>query len=110
MVSAILLRRDIEISNTTSAASTSIWQRLEAKVLDAHTLSGISDDSISHITGTMVYNLVADGRKALEAAHRVLVPGGVIGVTLGSGGEWIEIVRLPLTQIPRSLPSLNLNF
>lgn len=72
-----------------------IWSRVEAKVLDAQVLEGIDDGSISHITGTMVYNLVADGRKALEAAHRVLQPGGVIGMTLGAGAEWMDMVRLP---------------
>lgn len=70
-----------------------IWSRVEAKVLDAQVLAGIEDASISHITGTMVYNLVANGRQALEAAHRVLQPAGVIGMTLGAGAEWIDLVR-----------------
>lgn len=91
MVDAILSRRDIELANPASS-SIDAWQRLEALVLDTHTLEGIEDKNISHITGTMVYNLVAEGRKAMQAANRVLVPGGVLGVTLGSGGEWIEIV------------------
>jgi len=70
-----------------------IWSRVEAKVLDAQVLDGIEDASISHITGTMVYNLVSDGRQALQAAHRVLQPAGVIGMTLGAGAEWIDMVR-----------------
>lgn len=72
--------------------SNPIWSRVEAKVLDAQVLHGIEDQSISHITGTMVYNLVANGRQALEAAHRVLQPEGVIGITLGAGAEWIDLV------------------
>jgi ubiquinone/menaquinone biosynthesis C-methylase UbiE len=71
-----------------------IWARVEGKVLDAQVLDGIEDASISHVTGTMVYNLVADGRKALEAAHRVLQPGGVIGMTLGCRAEWMDLVGL----------------
>jgi len=69
-----------------------IWGRVEAMVLDAQALEGIEDASISHLTGTMVYNLVANGRQALEAAHRVLQPGGVIGMTLGAGAEWMDLV------------------
>lgn len=69
-----------------------IWNRVEAKVLDAQVLEEVEDGSISHITGTMVYNLVTDGRKALEAAWRVLVPGGTVGMTLGAGAEWMDLV------------------
>lgn len=64
-----------------------------AKVLDAQVLNGVEDASISHITGTMVYNLVANGRQALEAAYRVIEPEGVIGLTLGASAEWMELVR-----------------
>lgn len=71
-----------------------IWSQVEAKVLDAHVLDGIENASISHITGTMVYNLVANGRQALEAAYRVLQPAGVIGMTLGAGAELMELVRI----------------
>jgi len=70
-----------------------IWSQVETKVLDAQALDGIEDASISHITGTMVYNLVANGRQALEAAHRVLQPAGVIGMTLGAGAEWMDTVK-----------------
>jgi len=76
-----------------------IWSRVEAKLLDAQVLDGIDDASISHITGTMVYNLVSDGRQALQAAHRVLQPAGVIGMTLGSGAEWIDMVRSVLSLL-----------
>ncbi|PQE06298.1 methyltransferase family protein [Rutstroemia sp. NJR-2017a BBW] len=71
---------------------TPIWRRVEGKVGDAQVLEGIDDASISHITGTMVYNLVEDGRRALEAAHRVLAPEGVLGMTLGMGGEWMDMM------------------
>ncbi|KAH7310116.1 S-adenosyl-L-methionine-dependent methyltransferase [Rhexocercosporidium sp. MPI-PUGE-AT-0058] len=71
-----------------------IWSRVEAKVLDAQILEDIRDESISHITGTMVYNLVANGRQALEAAHRVLQPGGIIGMTLGAGAEWMDLMGI----------------
>jgi ubiquinone/menaquinone biosynthesis C-methylase UbiE len=77
-----------------------IWSRVETKILDAQALDGIEDMSISHITGTMVYNLVANGRKALEAAHRVLEPAGLIGMTLGAGAEWMDMVRIPLLLFP----------
>ncbi|KAG4433898.1 hypothetical protein IFR05_010617 [Cadophora sp. M221] len=76
-----------------------IWSRVEAKVLDAQALEGIEDASISHITGTMVYNLVANGRQALEAAHRVLQPGGIIGMTLGAGAEWMDLMAIAAKKI-----------
>jgi ubiquinone/menaquinone biosynthesis C-methylase UbiE len=76
-----------------------IWSRVEAKVLDAQVLDGIKDASISHITGTMVYNLVANGRQALEAAHRVLQPEGVIGMTLGASGELMDLVSKCLVAL-----------
>src|SRR4051812_15811113 len=71
-----------------------IWSRVEGKVGDAQVLDGIDDASISHITGTMVYNLVENGRRALEAAHRVLQPAGVVAMTLGKTAEWMDMVRL----------------
>lgn len=70
-----------------------IWSQVEAKMLDAQVLDGIEDSSISHLTGTMVYNLLASGRQGLQAGYRVLHPGGVIGMTLGSGSEWMDLVR-----------------
>ncbi|PQE16176.1 methyltransferase family protein [Rutstroemia sp. NJR-2017a BVV2] len=69
-----------------------IWSRVEGKVGDAQVLDGIDDASISHITGTMVYNLVEDGRRALEAAYRVLRPEGVVGMTLGKSAEWMDMM------------------
>ncbi|KAL5319449.1 hypothetical protein ACEPPN_012503 [Leptodophora sp. 'Broadleaf-Isolate-01'] len=75
------------------------WSRVEAKVLDAQVLEGIEDASISHITGTMVYNLVANGRQALEAAHRALQPGGIIGMTLGAGAEWMDLMAIAAKKI-----------
>ncbi|KUJ24604.1 uncharacterized protein LY89DRAFT_679693 [Mollisia scopiformis] len=79
--------------------SNPIWSRVEAKVLDAQVLDGIEDAFISHITGTMVYNLVSNGRQALEAAHRVLQPGGIIGMTLGAGAEWMEMMAQAAKKI-----------
>ncbi|KAL2067809.1 hypothetical protein VTL71DRAFT_15905 [Oculimacula yallundae] len=76
-----------------------IWARVEAKVLDAQSLNGLEDASMSHITGTMVYNLVSNGRQALEAAHRVLQRGGVIGMTLGAGAEWMDIMGIAAKKI-----------
>lgn len=77
----------------------SLWRRVEAKVLDAQELEGIEDGSISHITGTHVYNLVADGRKALQAALRVLKPGGVVGITTVAVAEWMELMALAARKI-----------
>ncbi|KAH7377936.1 S-adenosyl-L-methionine-dependent methyltransferase [Cadophora sp. MPI-SDFR-AT-0126] len=81
------------------AGENPIWGRVEPRVLDAQTLDAVEDSSISHITGTMVYNLVANGRQALEAAHRVLQPGGVIGMTLGAGAEWMEMMAVAAKKI-----------
>lgn len=76
-----------------------LWRRVEVKVLDAQELEGIEDGSISHITGTHVYNLVADGRKALQAALRVLKPGGVVGMTTIYVAEWMELMALAARKI-----------
>ena len=85
-----------------------IWSRVEAKILDAQVLDGIEDESISHITGTMVYNLVANGRQALEAAHRVLQPAGVIGMSLWAGAEWLDLVRTYFSAIISCTTSMHI--
>ncbi len=76
-----------------------IWQRVEAKVLDAQELEGIEDDSVSHITGTHVFNLLYDSRKAFQAADRVLQPDGVVGMTLLAVAEWMELIALAAKKI-----------
>lgn len=79
--------------------SSALWQRVEVEVLDAQELDGIEDGSISHITGSHVYNLVADGRRALHAALRVMKPGGVVGMTTVCVAEWMELIALAARKI-----------
>ncbi|KAM3089558.1 hypothetical protein ACMFMG_001142 [Clarireedia jacksonii] len=94
-----------------------IWARVEGVIGDAHVLEDIKDASISHITATMVYNLVEDGRRALQAAHRVLEPKGLVAMTLGKSAEWMDLMgeaakhirgsSAPTYQFPKNYGTLD---
>jgi ubiquinone/menaquinone biosynthesis C-methylase UbiE len=75
------------------------WSRVEPKVLDTQVLEGIEDGSISHITGTHVYMLLENGHQALEAAYRVLQPGGILGMTNVATAELMDLLGEAATKI-----------
>lgn len=67
-----------------------VWKRLEVRKLDAHDLRGLDDESMSHITGGHLYFLLEDHQQALREAHRVLCPGGIIGMTSGKSSQHLD--------------------
>ena len=56
------------------AAGDTAWRNVEVRVDDAHELESVPSDSLSHVVGSLVYFLLPQPRKALEAARRVLTP------------------------------------
>lgn len=67
-----------------------IWNRLELQKIDAHDLSSIPNDSLSHVTGGHLYFLLQDGRKALKETLRALSPSGVLAMSTGKGSQHID--------------------
>lgn len=67
-----------------------IWDRLEVRNMDAHHLSSISGNSMSHVTGGHLYFLLSDPRQALREVNRVLCPSGVIALTCGKSSQHID--------------------
>lgn len=67
-----------------------IWERLEIRNIDAHDLSGITDNSFSHVTGGHLYFLLPDPRQALREVNRVLCLSGVIALTSGKSSQHID--------------------
>ena len=74
-------------------SSNDLWTRLDVLNIDAHTLLGVDDNSLSHVTGGHVYFLLADPRKALTETNRVLCRRGVLGMTSGHRSQHIEAIH-----------------
>ncbi|OCK73326.1 S-adenosyl-L-methionine-dependent methyltransferase [Lepidopterella palustris CBS 459.81] len=87
MVEQVQERKKREAGNST-------WEGLETIVADAQDLSGIEDASISHVMGSLVYNLLPERREALAAAYRVLKPGGVLCTATWVSVEWMDLMGL----------------
>ncbi len=68
--------------------------RFEAKVGRAEDLSAFDDASFDVVYANSVLHWVADKRKALREALRVLKPGGRIGVNSADGGRAHQSARL----------------
>ncbi|KAK5943546.1 hypothetical protein PMZ80_004554 [Knufia obscura] len=83
----------IEAKQSKSTASEPAWDRLEIRQIDAHDLSTIATASVSHVTGGHLYFLLSDAQMALAETHRVLCPGGVLGMTSGKGSQHIDTLR-----------------
>ncbi|PGH31780.1 hypothetical protein GX50_05446 [[Emmonsia] crescens] len=80
------------------------WERLETAVLDARDLSSFKDGECSHVLAGFVYNGVPEPAKALEEAHRVLRPDGILALTIVKSGEWVDLLRV-IKDIRPDLPS-----
>lgn len=91
--SAAMLGKLDENKQVKISSGHQVWERLETKSLDAHDISAIADGSLSHITAGHVYFLLADPRKALKEAHRVLKSGGAIAVSSGKSGQHMGILQ-----------------
>ena len=78
------------------AAGRPAWKAVEARLDDAQDLSTIPDNSASHVLGSLVYFLLPNPRKALEAARRVLTTensGGVFAMSAMIDAEWVRTRR-----------------
>jgi ubiquinone/menaquinone biosynthesis C-methylase UbiE len=93
-------RRAAQLGGTTN-----VWQRLELLNLDAHDLSAIPSNSLSHVTAGHLYFLLDDSRKALAETHRVLAPNGVLALSSGSGSQHITALQ---NAVERIRPGTNL--
>ncbi|RMZ85433.1 hypothetical protein DV737_g875, partial [Chaetothyriales sp. CBS 132003] len=76
-----------------------VWGRVEIRNIDAQDLSSIPDDSVSHLTGGMVYFMLPDAQKALKESNRVLCPGGVIALSSGKSSEHIDALGEAVEKI-----------
>ena len=76
-----------------------VWDRLEIRNLDAHDLSGVPDNSVSHVTGGMVYFLLPDPRKALKETHRVLCPGGIVATSNGRTSQHVDALSRAVEKV-----------
>ncbi|KAI5921287.1 S-adenosyl-L-methionine-dependent methyltransferase [Camillea tinctor] len=81
---------------------TSLWARVDARVLDAMDLSAIPDASLSHVLAGWVYHMTSDPQKCLTETHRVLKPGGVLGVTSWKETQWLAAMA-PIQKLDPSL-------
>lgn len=70
-------------------ATTEGWRNTRTAVQDAQDLNELSNDSFSHVFCTFVINFTQDPRKAISEMHRVLRPGGVVGLLTWSRVSWV---------------------
>lgn len=75
------------------------WDRLELQNIDAHDLSAIRDESISHVTGGMLYFLLPDPQKALQETYRILCHGGVIATSNGKQSQHIDALNKAVEKV-----------
>ena len=64
------------VSKLKAAEANPVWQKVETLVQDAMNLNDIADAEITHVGSAACIFMVPDPQKAIEEAHRVLVPGG----------------------------------
>jgi SAM-dependent methyltransferase len=92
-------------------AGDAAWRGVEVRVDDAHELKSIPSNSISHVVGSLVYFLLPQPRKAMEAARRVLTPnngGGVFAMSAMIDAEWTRAVGFVKAVRPdKNLPMPN---
>lgn len=72
----------------------SLWENVEAVVLDAQALVGVENGSMSHVLAGMVYFMLPKPAKALNESLRVLDDGGVLTCSSFQDAEWIDLMSL----------------
>jgi len=93
VVEEVNKRREQELSS-----GNKLWGKVETALHDAQDLSGISNDSISHMMAGFMFFMVANPQRALTEALRVLQPKGVLVLTSWVGSEWMDLFDL-LTKV-----------
>jgi len=93
------------------AAGEAAWRSVEVRVDDAHELKSIPSESVSHLVGSLVYFLLPQPRKAMEAARRVLTSkngGGVFAMSTMIDAEWTRAIGFVKAVRPdKNLPMPN---
>ena len=84
------------------------WKRIEASVMDAQDLAGISDGRVSHAMAGFMYFMVPDPQKALRETLRVLAPDGVLVQTSWEQSDWIDLLKESLAAVrpDMAMPSI----
>ncbi|ETN45862.1 uncharacterized protein HMPREF1541_00043 [Cyphellophora europaea CBS 101466] len=77
----------------------SLWEKIRIERIDAQTLEGVEDGSVSHVLSGHVYFLLEDYDGALRETARVLRAGGVVGMTTGTGSEHLEALEWAVEQV-----------
>lgn len=75
------------------------WTDLQTKVQDAQKLDALSNDTFSHVFCTFVTNFTADPAQAVKEMHRVLQPGGVVGLATWSEVSWVKTWEIAVRQL-----------
>lgn len=57
------------------------WKNVETKLLDGGELTDVSSASISHAFACTVIDLAHNATACIKELHRVIAPGGVLGIT-----------------------------
>ncbi|KAK6079475.1 nucleoside-diphosphate-sugar epimerase [Seiridium cupressi] len=83
----------------------SLWNRVEAKLLDAMDLNDIKTDSESHVAAGWVLYSTKDPQKCLAESKRVLQPDGVLAVSTWHDIQWLKVQR-PLHKLRPDVKAL----
>ena len=92
--SASMLRNLVKKKDGKVADGDELWKRLQTAEIDAHKLTGISDESVSHSLSGFLYMLLGDPRKALGQTRRVLKNDGVMALSCWKGSQWIDMMNI----------------
>ena len=78
------------------------WENTRTIVQDAQNLKDLEDGSFSHVLCTFVISFTADPQKSICEMHRVLHPGGVVGLATWSKISWVPIWEAAVHQVQGS--------
>lgn len=106
MLQVLRERRETNINATRDDTNIDPWAKLDIRNIDAHTLSSIPDDSLSHVTGGHLYFLLPAPGAALRTTFRVLKPRGVLALTSGKSSQHIEML---ISAVESIKPGTNLH-
>jgi SAM-dependent methyltransferase len=70
------------------------WERLEIQQMNAEDLTGIEDDSTSHIMAGYLMYALSDYKKMLSEVKRTLAPDGVFGYNVNAVAPWVSILAV----------------
>lgn len=92
MVEQVKQLRERRVDELQEGAQKRLWENVQAQVMDAQDLSALADDSVSHLTASLVLFMVPDSNKALSEIHRVLETGGVMSCSSWKYCTWMNLI------------------